>query len=85
MLTWKVGVRGLLWLVQLSSSWCRGKVPPEVPQVTSGGQTPEELVCVPVVLCLASHNVGPDEDELNLDDPEEEDSKGGTRCDSSPV
>ncbi|GMN28718.1 hypothetical protein TIFTF001_002153 [Ficus carica] len=84
-LTWRVGVRGLLWLVQLTSSWRQGNVLPEIPQATSGGRTPEQLVGVPVVLCQVNHNVGPGWDKLNPDDPDKNGSEGDTCCDSSLV
>ncbi|GMN56006.1 hypothetical protein TIFTF001_025129 [Ficus carica] len=82
---WRVGVHSLLRLVQPASSWCRGNVPLEVQRATLGGRTPEQPVGVFIVLSLASHNVGPDWDKLNLDDPEEDGSKGDTRCDIDPV
>ncbi|GMN58741.1 hypothetical protein TIFTF001_027839 [Ficus carica] len=84
-LMWRVGVCGLLWLVQLASSWHRGNVPSEVPRATSGGRTPKQSVGVFVLLSLASHNVGPAWEELNLDDPEEHSSEDDTRYDSGPM
>ncbi|GMN62804.1 hypothetical protein TIFTF001_031889 [Ficus carica] len=44
---WRVGVHGLLGLVQLTSSWRRGNVPSEVLCATSGGRTPEQSVGAP--------------------------------------
>ncbi|GMN63525.1 hypothetical protein TIFTF001_032583 [Ficus carica] len=59
-------------------------VPPEVTEATLGGRTPEQLVGVSKVLCLASHNVGPNWDKLNLNDSEEDGSEGDIHYDFGP-
>ncbi|GMN40490.1 hypothetical protein TIFTF001_009719 [Ficus carica] len=50
-------------------NWRQGNLRPEVPRATLGGRTPKQSVGVFVVLSLASHNVGPNWDDLNPDDP----------------
>ncbi|GMN42818.1 hypothetical protein TIFTF001_012023 [Ficus carica] len=57
MLTWRVGVRGLLRLVQLASSWNQGNVPLEVPRATSGGQTPKQPIVLSHRSCCRKYGV----------------------------
>lgn len=79
---------GCLWspsVGPVASSWHRRNVPPGETQATLRGRTPEQSIGVPVLLCLACHNVGLDRDELNPDDPGEDGSKGDTYCDYGPM
>ncbi|GMN65650.1 hypothetical protein TIFTF001_034718 [Ficus carica] len=69
----------------LEPSWRRGNVLPEVPRATLGGRTPEQSVSVSVVLLSCKPQCWPWLGELNPNDPKEDGSEGGTRCDSGPV
>lgn len=60
-------------------------MPLEVPRATAGGRIPRQPIGAFVVHSLESHNVSPDWDELNPDDPEEDISEDDTRCDFDPM